>query len=322
MGDENQGLAYMFRMMNEERINVGIGATGIASAAYYDSLAYANERAQGRPPKSSPDSPQCTIINHPDIKRMLFYQKAVSEGSLSLALQASIYMDMISICREEEKERYELLTEFLTPLVKSYPSEKGILSTSAGLQILGGYGYCEDFNLEQHYRDMRIHPIHEGTTGIQGQDILGRKVTMNKGKAFRLFLEEVAAAAGKAAGYKELAACAGRLSDALKVFKSTTDSLLGLGAQGKTAEFLSDASLYLEMAGTIAIAWQWLLQGISAAEKLHKIENKFLLNFYNAKIETMKFFFRYELPSVSTLAEILTDNERITTVVDNKIFND
>ncbi|HOP64589.1 MAG TPA: acyl-CoA dehydrogenase [Spirochaetota bacterium] len=323
VGEENQGLAYMFRMMNEERINVGIGATGIASAAYYDSLKYADERKQGRPLSSKdPESPQCELINHPDIKRMLLYQKAVSEGSLSLALQASYYLDMLNICDPEEREKYDLLTEFLTPIVKSYPSEKGILSTSAGIQILGGYGYCEDFNLELYYRDMRIHPIHEGTTGIQGQDILGRKALMKKGKALQLFMTEIKTTIKEAGQYSELSTYADKLSSAIETYIKTSGQLFAIASQGKTEEFLSDATLYLEMTGTIAIAWQWLLQGVTAVRGLKSTEEPFFENFYSSKIHTMKYFFRYELPAVEMLSVILADEERLTTGVSTDIFID
>lgn len=323
VGEENQGLPYMFRMMNEERINVGLGATGIASAAYYDSLRYAMERRQGRPLSSkNPESPQCEIIEHADIKRMLLFQRAITEGSLSLALQVSYYLDMLNLCSDAERERFHLLTEFLTPVVKSYPSEKGILSTSAAIQVMGGYGYCEDFNVEQHFRDMRIHPIHEGTTGIQGQDILGRKAAMKEGKALKLFAEEINSTVAEAKKTTALAPCADRLSSSLDTFLKTSEHLFTLASDGKTEEFLSDATLYLEMAGTIAIAWQWLLQGIAAASGLDKTEELFLKNFYGAKLHTMKYFFRYELPFVETLSGILTDRERLTTGVSADIFID
>ncbi len=323
VGEENMGLSYMFRMMNEERINVGIGAIGIASAAYYESLKYATERKQGRPLSSKDsNSPQCEIIEHADIKRMLLFQKAIVEGSLSLAVQVSFYLDMLSICKEEEKEKYELLAEFLTPIVKTYPSEKGILSTSAGLQILGGYGYCEDFNLELFYRDARIHPIHEGTTGIQGQDILGRKVTMKNGRAFNYFISEVEKTVAEAEREETLSKYAMELKEYLALFKTTTSELLKIAASGKIEDFLSDATLYLEMAGNIAIGWQWLLQGLIAYKKSTAIENKFLKNFYNAKVTTMKYFFRYELPLIKSLSEIILNDQRITVNIDKELFED
>ena len=183
VGEPHMGLKYMFQMMNEARLEVGMGAAAIASAAYYASLEYAQQRPQGRRlSEKNPLNPQVPIIEHPDVKRMLVFQRAVVDGSLSLLLQCCRYADMMKVTSGEEKERWFLLLDLLTPVAKSYPSEMGVLSVSQGLQCLGGYGYCDEFPLEQFYRDARIHPIHEGTTGIQGLDLLGRKVTMHGGK--------------------------------------------------------------------------------------------------------------------------------------------
>ncbi|MBW1775871.1 MAG: acyl-CoA dehydrogenase family protein, partial [Deltaproteobacteria bacterium] len=169
VGEPHKGLFYMFQMMNEARIDVGLGAAAIASAAYYASLEYARERPQGRRLSvKDPTLPPVPIIEHPDVKRMLLSQRAIVEGSLSLIFQCCEYSDMIRVSDGEEKERFGLLIDLLTPAAKTYPSEMGIVSVSQGLQCLGGYGYCDEFPLEQFYRDARIHPIHEGTTGIQG----------------------------------------------------------------------------------------------------------------------------------------------------------
>ncbi len=323
VGDENKGLSYMFQMMNEERINVGIGAAGIASAAYYDSLKYSEERQQGRPLNSkNPADPQCAIINHPDVKRMLLYQKAVSEGSLSLALQLGKYIDLKHVSSDEEIEKLDLLLEFLTPIAKSYPSEKGILSTSTGLQILGGYGYCEDFNLELFFRDSRIHPIHEGTTGIQGQDLLGRKTTMKSGRAYELFINEIRTTINEAEKYDELEDYAAKLDQALSDFEITSRHLLNVASKGNMEVFLADATLYLEMAGVLTIAWQWLMQANCAAKQSAGSIDEALKKFYSSKIHTMKFFFKYELPAVGTLSDILMDNEVLTAGIDNGIFID
>ncbi len=323
VGSENSGLAYMFRMMNEERINVGIGAAGIASAAYYDSLRYASERPQGRPLNSrgSGDG-QCPIITHPDVKRMLLFQRAVSEGALSLALQVGKYIDLKNISSAGDSEKYELLLEFLTPIAKSYPSEAGVLSTSAGIQVLGGYGYCEDFNLELFYRDARIHPIHEGTTGIQGQDILGRKVTMKNGKAFELFIGEINAAVKDASAHGSLKKYAAALEAKAGLLVNTTRALLDRARAGDAELFLADATVYLEMAGLITIAWQWLLQGTAAARGLDKSEDPFLTGFYSSKIHTMKFFFRYELAKADSLSAVLLDEDSLTAGVDPGVFHD
>jgi butyryl-CoA dehydrogenase len=323
VGEENKGLSYMFQMMNEERINVGIGAAGIASAAYYDSLKYAEERAQGRPLNSkNPSEPQCAIISHPDVKRMLLLQKAISEGSLSLALQGGKYIDLKNVSSADEIERYDLLLEFLTPIAKSYPSENGILSASTGLQILGGYGYCEDFNLELFFRDSRIHPIHEGTTGIQGQDLLGRKTTMKKGRALELFVDEVKSTINEAEKYTELKKYAAKLDRALSGFQKTAAHLLGVAAKGNMEIFLADATLYLEMAGIITIAWQWLMQASCAAKQSVGCGDDNLAKFYSSKIHTMKFFFKYELPKAETISGILLDEEILTVGVDEGLFVD
>ncbi len=323
VGEENRGLSYMFQMMNEERINVGIGAAGIASAAYYDSLKYAEERAQGRPLNSkNPAEPQCAIINHPDVKRMLLYQKAVSEGSLSLALQVGKYIDLKHVSSPEEAERYDLLLEFLTPIAKSYPSENGILSASAGLQILGGYGYCEDFNLELFFRDSRIHPIHEGTTGIQGQDLLGRKTTMKKGLAFEYFINEIKVTIKESEKYGGLQRYTEKLDQAVAALQKTSGHLLQVASRGDMEVFLADATLYLEMAGIITIAWQWLNQANCAEKQKALCMDEALGNFYISKIHTMKYFFKYELPRAFTIAGILTDDETLTAGISPVIFVD
>ena len=179
VGDANRGLKHMFQMMNEARIGVGRGGAAISTAAYYASLQYANERPQGRRlnKKGGKDArqEQTLIINHADVRRMLLLQKAIAEGSLSLVLEASVYQDLEAV-KTEEKEKYHLLSEILTPIVKTYPSEAGRISINNGLQILGGYGFCSEFVLQQYMRDIRIYTLYEGTTGIQSQDLLGRKM--------------------------------------------------------------------------------------------------------------------------------------------------
>jgi len=323
VGEENKGLSYMFQMMNGERVKVGIGATGIASAAYYDSLKYSEERLQGRPlnGKNSLD-PQCAIITHPDVKRMLLFQKAVSEGSLSLALLMGKYMDLKHVSPEDDIVKYDLLLEFLTPIAKSYPSENGVHSTSAGLQILGGYGYCQDFNLELLYRDARIHPIHEGTTGIQGQDLLGRKISMKNGRALELYLNEVKSTINESGKFDALKKYSAKLDKAVAEFEKTTAHLNQVAAKGDREVFLSDATLYLEMAGVLTIAWLWLMQALCAVKQSSACRDEALKIFYNSKIHTMKYFFKYELPKTGAISLILLDDEIVTAGVSTEIFID
>ena len=178
----------MFLMMNGARIAVGRGAASIAMAAYKASLEYANERPQGRrlnsEGKKDTNQKPSLIIEHADVSRMLLLQKVVAEGSLSLALLTSRYLDFSRTHTDQnERDRYHLLLELLTPLVKTYPSEMGAVAVSNGLQILGGYGFTIDFILQQYHRDIRIFTLYEGTTGIQSLDLLGRKIPMQRGKA-------------------------------------------------------------------------------------------------------------------------------------------
>lgn len=314
IGEEHYGLKYMFQMMNEARIAVGMTANAISSAAYYASLQYANERPQGRHvSKKDVSKPQVPIIEHADVRRMLLFQKSVVEGAQSLVTLTSFYADMEHVAEGEEQEKYRLLLEFLTPIVKTYPSEMGNLSVSAGLQCLGGYGYCKDFPLEQYYRDTRINSIYEGTTGIQGMDLLGRKVLMKNGQAATLFFQEVGKTIHDAKTVGGLENYASQMEEAMQLLQKTTGYLLGLAKEERPEVFLADATLYLEMTGYITIAWQWLMQGMVASKALEsgglsEDEN----NFYSGKMHTTQYFFLYELPKIQSLSHILLNSGQAT----------
>lgn len=323
VGEPHKGLTYMFQMMNEARINVGLGAAGIASAAYYASLEYTRERLQGRKISAKdPATPQIPIIDHADIKRMLLFQRAITEGSISLLMQCSLYVDQIKVTEGEEQEKYHLLLELLTPIAKTYPSEMGILSISQGLQCLGGYGYCDEFLLELFYRDARIHPIHEGTTGIQGMDLLGRKVIMKGGKAFTLFIEEVQKTIDQAEALSSLSPYARRLAEAMESLKNITGVLATLALEGKTEIFLADATLYLELFGHITIAWQWLLQALSIQKALETDLSDMERQFYQGKFYAFRFFYHYELPKIQGLLQRLKESDGLTVSMERAFFND
>jgi butyryl-CoA dehydrogenase len=287
-------------------------------------LEYARERPQGRRLSSKdPTLPQIPIIEHADIRRMLLFQRAVTEGSLSVILQCAMYSDLARTENAEQRERYELLLDLLTPVAKSYPSETGVMSVSQGLQILGGYGYCQEYPLEQYYRDMRIHPIHEGTTGIQGMDLLGRKVIMKDGRALRLYLEEVQAVIGAAASREVLKPYSDRLRQALEKLQSVTMHLVQLAMKGDTERFLADATLYLEFFGTIAIAWQWLAQGLAACKGMDESECSDVdRQFYEGKLCTMRYFFHYEVPKIYGLASRLMESDGLTLEMKSAVFDD
>ncbi|MBI5522182.1 MAG: acyl-CoA dehydrogenase [Desulfarculus sp.] len=323
VGEPHKGLAYMFQMMNEARISVGKQATAVASGAYYASLQYAQERPQGRPiAAKDPTQPQVPIIEHADVKRMLLFQRAVVDGSLALLLQCAKYADLAGHGEGEAKDNASLLLDLLTPVAKTFPSEMGILSTSAGLQILGGYGYTDEFPSEQYFRDVRIHPIHEGTTGIQGLDLLGRKVGMQGGRAMKLLAGELARDISAAGQVAELAEYGQRLQAALERLLEVTQAKQELAAAGEVAVFLCDATLYLELFGLVAVAWQWLRQALVAAQALASGVGQSDEAFYMGKLATMRYFFHYELPKAQGLADRLGESDGLTARLDARLFSD
>jgi len=323
VGEENQGLIYMFQMMNEARVATGRMGAGIASAAYYASLQYAKERPQGRKLTTTGDKDlaqeQTLIINHPDVKRMLLHQKSIVEGSLSLVLQASHYLDCEHLAEGEEKERYNLLLELLTPIVKTYPSEKGLESVSQGLQVLGGYGFCTDFILQQYYRDIRIISIYEGTTGIQSLDLLGRKVSLKSGKVLEWLGEEIQDTIKTSTAYNDLAPFAKTLGESLMLVQQVLGQLMPIAKKGDYERFLSDATIFMDFFGTIVIGWQWLKIANSAKKSLEDgLHDKSLLE---GKIHTMKFFYKYEMSRTKGLAKTIVDDLKLTLDVDLNYFD-
>ena len=323
VGEPNKGLLQMFQMMNEARIQVGIGAAAIASAAYYAALEYARKRLQGRRLSTKdPTLPQIPIIEHPDVKRMLLFQRSVAEGSLALLIQCGKYSDLANVLTGEEKEKNELLLDLLTPVAKSYPSEMGLLSISEGLQCLGGSGYCDDYPLEQYYRDARIHPIHEGTTGIHGLDLLGRKVMMRDGKAYKLYLEEVQETIRGAERFKELEPYPQTLKHSLEMLQEVTAHLREVEKKGTPELFLADATLYLEFFGIISVAWQWLVQATTVVKALLNRPSGGESNFYHGKFSAFRYFFEYELPKVEGLAKRLMTSDGLTVEIKPDYFSD
>ncbi len=312
VGEPHHGLPYMFQMMNEARIGTGIMATGAASAAYYASLKYANERSQGRHPSNKdPHVPPVLIIEHADVRRMLLQQKAIVEGSIALLLQCSYYADLAHAAEGEIKENAHLLLELLTPIAKSYPAEMGTYATSVGMQVLGGAGYTDDFPLEQYYRDIRVNAIYEGTTTIHGLDLLGRKVMMHNGKASMLFAQEVQKTIVAAQGSAKFKPLADKLALTARSLQEATAHLMQLAMKESAEVFLADATLYLEYFGIITIAWQWLRQAIIADQALTNAAGDDV-RFYQSKLHTCRYFFEYELPKTYGLHARLMSHERVT----------
>ena len=311
VGEPHKGLTYMFQMMNEARVGVGTNAAAIGTAAYHASLQYARERPQGRKiNEKDPTKPQTLIINHADVKRQLLFQKAVVEGSLALLCFCNYLTDIAHVEHGEVKENALLLLDYLTPIAKSYPSEMCCLTTSAAVQIHGGAGYTTEFPVEQYYREARIHPIHEGTTGIHGLDLLGRKTTMQQGKLVQLFVAELTKTIQEASAYPELLPLTQALQKTAYKAQKVTAHLLSVAATD-TEAYLSDATLYLDMMGIITIAWQWLRQAKVAQAALNN-DPTLDADFYQGKIKTAHYFFEYELVKVEGLAKRLMSDEKVT----------
>ena len=322
VGEANKGLSYMFQLMNEARIATGRMGAAIASAAYYASVKYANERPQGRKLNSTGekniDEEQTLIINHPDVKRMLLIQKAIVEGSMSLIVETANYLDKeMTSDTTEEKEKYHLLLELLTPITKTYPAEKGIESTSNAVQILGGYGFCTDFMPQQYYRDIRIISIYEGTTGIQSLDLLGRKIPMKNGKAVALLATEIQETIEQANSHNDLQPYANTLLENLGLAQKVVNSLLPHAVSGNHERYLADATIFMEFFSTIVIGWQWLK--IANASK-SVLDGHQTPEFYHSKVHTMKFFYTYEMPKTKSLAKILLNEEELTISATKELF--
>ena len=319
VGEPHQGLRYMFQMMNEARVGVGMNAVSIGTAAYYASLEYARERPQGRHISEKNHAlPQTAIIRHADVKRMLLFQKSVLEGSLGLLLYCSYLSDVAHAGEGDEKTNAALLLDLLTPIAKSYPSEMGCLTTSAAVQILGGAGYTTDFPVEQFYREARIHPIHEGTTGIHGLDFLGRKITMQNGRAIQLLMAEIQSTLTNARQHPELLPLADELTAALAILNTVTKHLLSLAPDNPEA-FLSDATLYLDLFGIVTLAWQWLRQATVSTTNLPDAHGDDA-SFYHGKLMAARYFYEYELVKIHGLSKRLCSSDRVTVAMKSEWF--
>jgi alkylation response protein AidB-like acyl-CoA dehydrogenase len=305
VGEPNRGLACMFHMMNEARIGVGMGAVLLGYTGYLHALDYARSRPQGRHPGAKdPASPQVPIIEHADVRRMLLAQKSYVEGGLALCLYCARLVDEQKTGESEVARREAgLLLDILTPITKSWPSQWCLEANSLAIQVHGGYGYTRDYKVEQFYRDNRLNPIHEGTHGIQAMDLLGRKVGMERGRAFELLvarMAETAAAAG-ASGSRFLEQFAAALIAAMAQAGTTTRALLS----GHDADLmLANASVYLEMLGHVVIAWTWLRQAVLAQRALATAQGTDA-DFYQGKLQACQYFFHYELPKTAAQNELL-----------------
>ena len=304
VGEQHRGLAYMFHMMNEARIGVGSGATALGYTGYLKSLQYARERPQGRPiAAKDPSAPQVPIVQHADVRRMLLAQKSYVEGALALVLYCGRLVDDERTAEtEEERDRAHLLLDTLTPIAKSWPSQWCLEANSLAIQVLGGYGYTREYDVEQHYRDNRLNPIHEGTHGIQALDLLGRKVVMHGGAGLALLVETIGATTARARAAGGQAAEHADELDAVVQRVGEVTAALWAGMDPEVA--LANASVYLEAVGHVVVAWLWLEQLLAAGDASG--------DFYEGKRQAARYFFGFELPRTGPQLDLLNSLDRTT----------
>ena len=305
VGEPGRGLSYMFHMMNEARIGVGMAATMLGMAGYEASLEYAKNRPQGRPvaggsQKVVKDAAQAQvrIIEHADIKRMLLAQKSYSEGALALELYCAKLVDEQHTGDAIAADEARLLLEVLTPIAKSWPSEWCLEANSLAIQIHGGYGYTRDFPVEQYWRDNRLNMIHEGTHGIQGMDLLGRKVLMEEGRGVHLLGARMRETADKAMAFADLAADAKALNTALQKVIAATQMAW---SSGQPQEALANAVPYLQAFGHLVLAWIWL--DVSASCRGAQTPAQ------TGRQAAAKFFYHYELPKIDAWLQVVSNRD-------------
>lgn len=317
VGEPHQGLFYMFQMMNEARISVGLSAAALSMAGYRAACDYAMERRQGRPAESKdPNTPMVPIIEHADIKRMLLQSKSYAEGGLALCLYAARLADEVKVGSGEEKQQAFELLDLLTPIVKSWPSEFGLEANDLAIQVHGGYGYTKDYPVERLYRDNRLNSIHEGAKGIHGLDLLGRKVLQNRGHALGLLLaqwQQSAEAVLADANAAALHPMAQQLLQAKNTVSQTSQALMQVAASQGPSVALANATIYLDALGSLVVAWIWLQQAHIAQTKLSAAAtssgpaamNAKEKSFLEGKLGTCDYFYRYEVPVALTQCELL-----------------
>lgn len=302
LGEAGHGLKYMFKMMNEARVGVGLGAAMIGYRGYLESLNYAKNRPQGRPvADKDPNSKPVNIIEHSDVKRMLLTQKSYVEASLALCLFAARLIDEHQAAQDEESA---ILLDLITPVVKSFPSAYGPKANDLAIQVLGGAGYTREYPIEQCYRDNRLNPIHEGTYGIQSLDLLGRKLWQHNGKGLSLLMQRIQKTLSEIQDHK-LAELAETFKKHLATVQRTTQVLGQAFHQGRVDAALANSGLYLDMMGKTIIAWLWLEMANQAQLKFASSDYAEDQQFLTGKMQAAQYFIRWELPEVEHQAQLL-----------------
>jgi alkylation response protein AidB-like acyl-CoA dehydrogenase len=318
LGEENKGMRAMFQMMNEARLLVGLQGLACASSAYTYAVNYARERVQGRHllKAEEKDAPSVSIIEHPDIRRMLLTMKAYVEGMRSLLYYIGNCEDHLRTCdKEADKAKHQGLIDLLIPIAKGYVTDKAFEVCSLGVQVYGGYGYIKEYPMEQLLRDCRITQIYEGTNGIQAMDLLARKLGMNQGKPVMDLLGEIQQTLAAAKKISNLEHIAGSVEEAVN---KLGEVMLHIGQAALSIDTRMNAFAhaypFMEVSGDVVFAWLLLWRATLAAQNLENGAKKKDLAFYEGQIKSAEFFANSILPvSLGKMNVILAAN---TTVVD------
>lgn len=299
IGEENRGIEYMFLMMNEARIGVGLQAQGQAAVAMLNAEAYAQTRIQGTRVEDfrDVDARRVAIIEHPDVRRMLLRQRAIVEGGRALCYQAGLYADLAAhAAGEDERAEAQGFLELLTPVVKAWCSDMGHRSVVESIQTYGGYGYTRDYPVEQIARDVKITSIYEGTNGIQALDLVGRKMRMQGGMIFMGYVAHLTEFGGRAGERSELAAEFQLFNDVVGELGETAMTIAGAGMAGDQSGAVLNASPFLMGFGHLVVSKLLLEQALVAAAALEGKVSESDARFYRNKIRTAKHFVQNILP--------------------------
>ena len=313
VGEENHGLSYMFTMMNMARHAVGVEGNGVAERAYQQAVAFAGQRIQGRAVDASTGA-RVAIIDHPDIQRLLWLQKCRIEALRSLSLVVAGCMDHSRrqpdpAAQTEARE----MVDILTPIVKGYATEIGLENVSLALQVHGGMGFIEETGAAQHYRDQRITPIYEGTTGIQAMDLIGRKLIRDGGEMNSRVIDKLHRDCNALSASGEVGDMATILSSSLHTLTHTAKTIVE--ANDKDARLAAAVcEPYLRLWGVVACGWQ-MARAADASVNKQKTDP-----FYVDKIRTAQFYFSTEMPKVKYLAELIEASAPIVASADARLF--
>lgn len=299
LGEEHKGMRAMFLMMNAARLNVGMQGMSCAGASYINAVNYARERIQGRNIMKmlEKEAPGVPIIQHPDVRRMLMSMKVYVEGMRSLIYYTGYLFDRVKIAgSEEEKAKYNGLIDLLTPICKGYVTDRSFEVCSTGVQVYGGYGFIKEYPQEQLLRDCRITMIYEGTNGIQAMDLLGRKLGMNKGKAFMDLMGEVQKTLAQAKEIEALKDGAAKLEAALNKLGEVAMHIGTSAMSPKVMSAFAHAYPFMDVFGDVATAWMLLWRAVVAAKKLEKGAKKKEVAFYEGQLKSVEYFISNVLP--------------------------